>query len=111
MMFGVAKTLRDPAEKALRLDGLMDRLAPGRSKEVPPNTPAQLNVTSVMRLDLQEVSAKVRTGDVGDSEEDLLMPQWAGTVPVRTLIGEPIDDPMLRPGIAQPANITQIKLG
>lgn len=111
MMFGTAKLVRDPADKALRLDGLMDRLAPGRSKEVQPSTANQLHVTSVMRLDLEEVSAKVRTGEVGDSEEDLLLPHWAGIVPVRLVIGEPIDDPMLRPGIARPANITQLKLG
>lgn len=111
MMLGSATLVTDPQEKALRLDGLLDRLAPGRSRETKPSSDGELRTTSVMKLDLLEVSAKVRTGEVGDSEEDLALPYWAGIVPVHTVIGEPIDDPTLRPGIVRPDNITQLKLG
>ncbi|MFQ3622617.1 MAG: pyridoxamine 5'-phosphate oxidase family protein [Acetobacteraceae bacterium] len=111
MIFGTAIAVTDPQEKARCLDGLIDRLAPGRSLECRPSTLQELKGTSVLRLPLIEVSAKVRQGDVGDDEAELALPYWAGIVPVYTVVGEPIDDPDLRPGIARPANVTQLRLG
>jgi nitroimidazol reductase NimA-like FMN-containing flavoprotein (pyridoxamine 5'-phosphate oxidase superfamily) len=111
MIFGKAVAVTDPAEKARCLDGLLDRLAPGRSREIRPSTAQELKATAVLRLPLVEVSAKVRQGEVGDDPAELDLPYWAGIVPVRTVIGTPIDDPELRPGIARPDNITRIRLG
>lgn len=101
----------DAEEKRAALYGLLDRLAPGRSKETKPISWQELNATGVMRLALEEVSAKVRAGDVGDDEADRELDYWAGVLPVRTVLNSPIDDPELRPGIARPENITQIRLG
>ena len=111
MMFGSAVAVSDPDEKALCLDGLLDRLAPGRSRESRPSTQQELKATGVLRLDLNEVSAKVREGGVGDDEADQALDYWAGIVPIHTVVGEPIDDPDLRPGIQRPANISQLRLG
>lgn len=111
MVFGSAVAVTDPEEKARALDGLLDRLAPGRSRESRPSTAQELKGTLVLRLPLEQVSAKVRAGEVGDDEEERASDYWAGIVPVHTVVGEPVDDPELRPGIARPANITQIRLG
>jgi len=111
MMFGEAVPVTDPAEKNRCLDGLLDRLAPGRSRQSKPTSPQELKATAVLRLDLNEVSAKVRAGGVGDDEEDQKLDYWAGIVPIRTVVGEPVDDVDLRPGIPRPGNITQIRLG
>jgi len=111
MMFGKAFLVTDAEEKRAALYGLLDRLAPGRSKETKPISWQELKATGVMRLALEEVSAKVRAGDVGDDEADRALDYWAGVVPVRTVLDSPIDDPELRPGIARPENITQIRLG
>ncbi len=111
MVFGSAVAVTDPEEKARALDGLLDRLAPGRSGESRPSTAQELKGTLVLRLPLEQVSAKVRAGEVGDDEEERASDYWAGIVPVHTVVGEPVDDPELRPGIARPANITQIRLG
>lgn len=111
MVFGNAVAVTDPEEKARALDGLLDRLAPGRSRESRPSTAQELKGTLVLRLPLEQVSAKVRAGEVGDDEEERTLDYWAGIVPVHTVVGEPVDDPELRPDIARPANITQIRLG
>lgn len=111
MVFGSAVAVTDPEEKARALDGLLDRLAPGRSGESRPSTAQELKGTLVLRLPLEQVSAKVRAGEVGDDEEERASDYWAGIVPVHTVVGEPVDDPELRPGIARPANIAQIRLG
>jgi nitroimidazol reductase NimA-like FMN-containing flavoprotein (pyridoxamine 5'-phosphate oxidase superfamily) len=111
MIFGQAVPVTDPAEKARCLDGLLDRLAPGRSRQSKPTSPQELKATAVLRLDLNEVSAKVRAGGVGDDEQDQKLDYWAGIVPIKTIVGEPVDDVDLRPGIPRPENITQIRLG
>jgi len=111
MIFGEAVPVTDPAEKTRCLNGLLDRLAPGRSAESKPTSAKELKATAVLRLDLNEVSAKVRAGGVGDDEADQKLDYWAGIVPVSTVLGEPIDDNDLRPGIPRPENITQIRLG
>ena len=111
MIFGEAELVTDPDEKARCLDLLLDRLAPGRSKESRPSTPIELQATSVLRLELHEVSAKVRNGPVGDDESELSLDYWAGTVPINVIVGEPIDDEYLRPGIKRPDNIAKIRIG
>jgi len=111
MVFGSAVLVTDAEEKEQCLKGLLDRLAPGRSTESRPSTAIELRATSVLRLELNEVSAKVRTGGVGDDATELALDYWAGTVPIRMVVGEPVDDPDLRPGIARPDNIARVRIG
>ncbi|GAA4957397.1 hypothetical protein GCM10023238_25130 [Streptomyces heliomycini] len=47
----------------------------------------------MIRLDLNEVSAKLRTGGVNDEPEDLSLPHWAGVVPLRKGYDAPLADP------------------
>ena len=58
-----------------------------------------MKATSVLALALDEVSAKVRSGGPIDDEEDYSIPVWAGVVPVRPQLGEPIPDERLLPGL------------
>jgi hypothetical protein len=44
----------------------------------------------VLALDLDEVSAKVRTGGPVDEPEDLQLPYWSGVVPVRLQKDDPV---------------------
>ena len=84
-----------------RLHGLRvisEHLAPGRWDEVRPPTDQELKVTSVLRLDVDEASAKVRTGDPVDDDEDLELPVWAGVLPCSLTWGAPVDAADLLPG-------------
>lgn len=56
----------------------------------------------MIRLDLNEVSAKLRTGGVNDEPEDLALPHWAGVVPLRKGYEAPVADGDLAPGLAIP---------
>jgi hypothetical protein len=47
--------------------------------------------------ELDEVSAKVRQGPPVDDEEDYALPVWAGVVPVRLSLGQPVPDERIRP--------------
>ncbi len=86
----------DEQEHALRV--ISEHLAPGRWDEVRPPTDQELKVTSVLRLDIEEASAKIRTGDPIDDDEDLALPVWAGVVPCSLTWGTPVDAADLLPG-------------
>ncbi|MZF84032.1 pyridoxamine 5'-phosphate oxidase family protein [Streptomyces sp. SID5643] len=102
VVHGVAHDVTDPAEKRQALDALVDHVVPGRSADSRPANKKELAATAVIRLDLDEVSAKLRTGGVNDEPEDLALPHWAGVVPVRRAYGTPVSDPGLAPGTELP---------
>jgi nitroimidazol reductase NimA-like FMN-containing flavoprotein (pyridoxamine 5'-phosphate oxidase superfamily) len=89
MVLGRARIVEDKAEKATALDALVDRLAPGRSKEVRPASDAELRQTAVLWVDLAEVSAKVRTGGPLIEPGDEAWPAWAGIIALATTRGTP----------------------
>jgi hypothetical protein len=58
--------------------------------------------TSILRLPLDEVSAKVRQGGVRDDAEDYALKVWAGIVPLRMVAEAPVRDERCDAGIATP---------
>lgn len=89
-------------EKTAALDTVIDRVIPGRLADLRPSTESEVAQTSVVELPLDELSAKMRTGGVGDEPEDLDLDVWAGVVPFRLEPGEPVAAVDLKPGIDVP---------
>ena len=110
-LFGQAVKIEDPAEKLQALKDFTDRLTPGRWEELRETTDQELKGTTVCAMEIDEGSAKVRTGGPIDDEEDYDLNIWAGVVPVTTTIGPPIPDVRLKPGIAEPAYLRAISIG
>ncbi|MFF6878699.1 pyridoxamine 5'-phosphate oxidase family protein [Streptomyces sp. NPDC012474] len=108
VVHGVAHDVTDPEEKRQALDALVDHVVPGRSADSRPANKKELAATAVSRLDLDEVSAKLRTGGVNDEPEDLALPHWAGVVPVRPTYGTPVSDPGLAPGTELPGYLAAL---
>ncbi|GGS97316.1 hypothetical protein GCM10010254_16490 [Streptomyces chromofuscus] len=106
VVHGVAHDVTDPEEKRLALDALVDHVVPGRSRDSRPANRKELAATAVIRLDLDEVSAKFRTGGVDDEPEDLALPHWAGVVPLRKGYGTPVPAADLAPGTELPDYLT-----
>lgn len=102
VVHGVAHQVTDPVEKRLALDALVDHVMPGRSRDSRPANAKESAATAVIRLDLDEVSAKIRTGGVNEEPEDLALPHWAGVVPLHKGYGTPVPDPDLAPGTELP---------
>ncbi|WP_255953910.1 pyridoxamine 5'-phosphate oxidase family protein [Streptomyces odontomachi] len=90
VVHGIAHPVTDLDEKQAALNALVDHVVPGRAADSRPANPKELAATAVLRLDLAEVSAKVRTGGPNDEAEDLALPHWAGVVPVQTGYGPPV---------------------
>ena len=93
MIFGQARKVTDDAEKMAALEGLIERIAPGRWNEIRQPDAKELKATTVLAFTIDEVSAKVRNGPPVDDAEDYALPVWAGVVPFELRSGEPITDP------------------
>lgn len=102
VVHGTAHQVTDPAERSLALDAIVDQAVPGRAADSRRANAKELASTTVMRLDLAEVSAKVRTGGPNDEPEDLGLPHWTGVVPVHPAYGVPVPADDLDPSIALP---------
>lgn len=89
VIYGQFELVTDPVEKQRSLRAFIDGLYPGRWDTLRPINDKELNATSVLRIPLAEVSAKVRDWGVKDDEEDLDLPVWAGVVPLATVAGTP----------------------
>ena len=99
VMLGKARLVADPSEKREAMHSFTNHMVPGRWEEVRQPNEQELKATTVLVLPLDEVSAKIRTGSPLDDEEDYRLQVWAGVVPVRTELGQPIPDERLLPGV------------
>ncbi|ORT60967.1 hypothetical protein BKD26_07190 [Streptomyces sp. CB03238] len=108
VVHGIAHQVTDPDEKRAALDALVDHVVPGRSADSRPANAKELAATAVLRLDLDEVSAKLRTGGPNDDPEDLTLPHWTGVVPLQTTYGTPIPASDLAPAIPVPSYVTAL---
>lgn len=89
MVHGTARQVTDPQERELALDAIVDQAIPGRSADTRRPNAKELASTAVVRLDLREVSAKIRTGGPNEDPEDVALPHWSGVVPVLSSYGTP----------------------
>jgi len=97
VILGKATLIADPEEKLEALRSLSEHIIPGRWADARQPNERELKQTSVLRLPIEEFSAKVRTGPPIDDEEDYSFPTWAGVVPLEMKPGEPIADSRLQP--------------
>jgi len=105
VILGRAILVEDRDEKLRVLTAFTDHIIQGRWDTLRPIQDSELKQTSVLRVPLTEVSAKVRTGPPKDDAEDYALPIWAGVLPLRLTPGEPVPDPKLPAGIALPENV------
>ena len=92
VIYGRFEPVTDPAYKVASLRTFIDGLYPGRWDTLRPISDKELNATTLLRIALDEASAKVRDWGVKDDAEDLGWPVWAGVIPLRTVAGEPVTE-------------------
>ena len=102
VILGKAVLVDEPGEKLEALRRLSEHIIPGRWADSRQPNERELKATSVLRLPIEEFSAKVRSGPVVDDEEDYSFPTWAGVVPLEMSAGAPIDDARLIDGWTAP---------
>ncbi len=109
VILGKAELVEDADEKNRALEAFTEHIIPGRWDDVRWPTELELKATSVLRLPINEASAKIRTGPPVDDEEDYAMDVWAGVLPVSLQTGKPIADERLTDGIEIPEHVLKYK--
>jgi nitroimidazol reductase NimA-like FMN-containing flavoprotein (pyridoxamine 5'-phosphate oxidase superfamily) len=103
VVLGRAVEVSDPDEKLRALESFGERILPGRWAEVRPPTRQELKATSILRLPLDEASAKLREGPPKDEDDDYEREVWAGVIPLSLRAGVPQADPQLAFELDPPA--------
>lgn len=89
MAFGVTQALQEDA-KSDSMKALTEKLIPGLWDAGRPMTSKEFAQTMIVSLPLDDVTAKQRSGEALDDEEDVTLDIWAGQIPITTKFGEPI---------------------
>jgi nitroimidazol reductase NimA-like FMN-containing flavoprotein (pyridoxamine 5'-phosphate oxidase superfamily) len=103
---GKATLVDAGAEKLEALRGFTEKILPGRWEEARQPNEKELKATSILRLALNEVSAKVRVGPPEDDAEDYALEIWAGVLPMELKAGAPIRDERCDAAIAVPGYVS-----
>jgi uncharacterized protein len=106
---GTATIIGDPVEKLAALRAFTEKLIPGRWEDARQPNEKELKATSILKLPLTEVSAKVRTGGVEDDAEDYALSVWAGIIPLRLVADTAIRDERCDASIPTPAYATNFR--
>jgi uncharacterized protein len=93
VLLGTATKVEDETVKRHAFDTIVEHVLPGRTQVARPANDIELRSTLVLRLPIEEGSAKVRTGGPIDDPEDMDLAVWAGVVPLRLTPSAPIQDP------------------
>ncbi|MEM7093372.1 MAG: pyridoxamine 5'-phosphate oxidase family protein [Actinomycetota bacterium] len=109
VVIGTAEPVDDPAEKDAALELFVERMVPGRQAMLRANTTKEVQGTGVLRLSLANASAKVRSGDPVDDDEDYELPIWAGVVPMTETMGAPYGDGRSPDGVDTPGNVQALE--
>lgn len=92
-LFGTPETITDPVEKERQLKIFLDKVSPDRWESLRPVNEQELKATGLVRILINEASAKVRAEPPVDDEEDYNWPVWAGVIPLEQSWGQAETDP------------------
>jgi len=95
VVFGNGSLVEESGEKLAALKTISDNALPDRFDDSRAPTEKELKATSVIRIEIEEASAKIRSGDPIDDRKDYDSPFWAGVLPIETSFGKPIADSKL----------------
>lgn len=81
---------------------ITEKLVPGRWADARKPNATEMKATMVIAIEIEDASAKIRTGPPGDEKEDYDLDVWAGVLPISTSLEKAEADPSLKQGIEFP---------
>jgi nitroimidazol reductase NimA-like FMN-containing flavoprotein (pyridoxamine 5'-phosphate oxidase superfamily) len=112
MAFGTAHMIDDPEKKLKLMDRFIDRIYPDRSKLIRQPNKQEFKATTMMGMEIEHASGKIRDKHVADEEEDYAgVPAWSALYPVKQVIGEPSECARQLPGLTRPDGMTDFEPG
>jgi nitroimidazol reductase NimA-like FMN-containing flavoprotein (pyridoxamine 5'-phosphate oxidase superfamily) len=107
VLFGTGKIIGEVQEKLAALEAITEHLIPGRWREARLPNRKELNATSVVAIEIEEASSKVRVGSPIDDLEDYDFPVWAGVLPLKETPLSPIRDEAQSEAVPLPAYVKE----
>lgn len=108
VVHGNARELEADTERLHALRCISDHILPGRWTEVRAPYDKEVKGTSVLEVTIEAASAKIRQGpsndDAGPGDERV----WAGVVPTRTVLDEPIPDATVPHDVPVPQSLRRL---
>lgn len=112
MAWGTAHSITDKEDKLRLMDNFIDRIYPGRSKLIRQPTAQELKATTLMGMEIETCSGKIRDKHVSDDEEDYAgVPAWSAVIPVAQVLGATSECARQLPGLAMPKEMKPFKKG
>jgi uncharacterized protein len=109
VVLGKATLVDAPAEKIEALRAFTEKILPGRWNDARQPSEKELKATSILRLPITEVSAKIRSGPAEDDAEDYTLQVWAGIIPMKLTAAAPIRDARCDAAIALPQYLVNFR--
>ena len=112
MAFGKAHVIDDPEVKLKLMDRFIDRIYPGRSKLIRQPNKQEFKATTMIGMEIETASGKIRNTHVADEEEDYEgVPAWSAMYPITQVLGEPSDCARQIPGLTRPDEMSDFVPG
>ena len=105
MVFGTPRVVEDADERTAAFAAITNHVLSGRWDEARQPNAKEDKGTRLLAIDIDEASAKLRSGPPVDDEEDMALGIWAGVIPLAVTPGEPIPAPDLEPGVDVPPSV------
>jgi nitroimidazol reductase NimA-like FMN-containing flavoprotein (pyridoxamine 5'-phosphate oxidase superfamily) len=93
VLHGRAEVVSDYAAKTAAMQSFVERTVPGRWPLLRPVRDSEIRAITLLRLKLDQVSAKVREGWPDEETVAPDWPVWVGVLPAATVFGAPLADP------------------
>jgi hypothetical protein len=82
-LFGICDEITGD-EKVAQLNAFIEKLVPGRSKELRGSHDQELKATTLLGMKISEASGKIRDGGVHGNDQDAAEKIWAGVLEIET---------------------------
>ena len=105
ILFGTCTEIVDAKEKDEGLNMLVNYLAKGQENYARPGNAQELKATTLLRFEIEEASAKIRTGPPKETADDQKLDIWSGVIPLALGAGEIIPDPVDSPAKEIPGHV------
>jgi len=102
VLFGKAEIISDELERMNAFKAITEHIAPGRWNDARKPNEIELKQTAVLKMPIDNASAKIGSKFPIDEDDDYALDYWAGIIPVNQSYGEPENDPDLKDGIELP---------
>ncbi|MEM9142558.1 MAG: pyridoxamine 5'-phosphate oxidase family protein [Bacteroidota bacterium] len=92
MVFGAVRELAGDTDKLHGLKSIINHFVPNRWEHCREPNEKELKATRVLEISIETASGKIADSPPNEKKEDLRLPYWAGTIPVKAVCGSPVPD-------------------